>query len=405
MKLTTAKVKKSPKAKKAEIPPKPGAARRRRMNIGIDARFWGLQHAGLGRYLMELIQALSAIDRKNNYTLFLRKPYDTEVQVPRNFRRVTANIRHYTFEEQWLLAEIFTRENLDILHVPHFNVPLLYRRPFVVTIHDLLWHEVKGLSVTTQNPITYLIKYLGYKLVVSNALSRSQRILVPSKVIRDKLTSDHAVSGKKIVVTHEAPSKIFKPTKKKASILAKYGITEPFVIFVGSPYPHKNIPAAAAAVKKLNESGHNLRLVVASSRSVFSERLVRELQNKNLEKFVWLTGFVPDYDLVFLLAQAQALVQPSRSEGFGLPGLEAMAVGCPVVASDLDVFEEVYKDAALYVDPNSVEDIAEKLKSLLTDTELKTELVKRGRARVKSFSWRKLAGKTLKVYKDLEKKS
>ncbi|MCH7951354.1 glycosyltransferase family 4 protein [Patescibacteria group bacterium] len=370
------------------------------MNIGIDARFWGLEHAGLGRYVMELVSHLARLDRKNRYTLFLRKPYDKELKLPKNFALVSANIRHYTIEEQWLLAEIFSRANLDLLHVPHFNVPLLYRRPFIVTIHDLLWHEVKGLSVTTQNTLVYLVKYIGYRAIVSRVLKNSVRILVPSKVIRDKLVNERRVERKRVQVTYEAPSKIFRPVRKKASILAKYRITEPFVIYVGSAYPHKNIAAAAAAAKLINDRGHTIKLVVASSRSVFLDRLRRELKKQGSEKFVRLVGFVPDYDLVILFAHAKALIQPSLSEGFGLTGLEAMAAGLPVIASKLKVFEEIYKDAAVYIDPQSPEEIADELEKMVSNENLRQRVIKAGLSRTKQFSWSRLAKKTLQVYED-----
>ncbi len=157
------------------------------MNIGIDARLWGLEHAGLGRYVMELINSLSREDKKNEYTIFLRRKYFNQTDLPDNFSKVLADIKHYSVEEQWLLAEMFNEEKLDLLHVPHFNVPLLYKKPFVVTIHDLLWHEIRGLSVTTQNPVTYIIKYFGYRSVVKHALQKSIEILVPSKTIKEKL--------------------------------------------------------------------------------------------------------------------------------------------------------------------------------------------------------------------------
>lgn len=369
------------------------------MKIGIDARFWGLHHAGLGRYVVELVTALSKIDRKNHYTLFLRKPYDKEVKLPDNFKLVRADIRHYTLEEQWLLAEIFTRANLDLLHVPHFNVPLLYKKPFILTIHDLLWHEVKGLSVTTQSSFVYLVKYFAYRAIVAKALKNAKHILVPSKVIKNKLIKSHKVRNNKISVTYEAPSKIFKPVKRKVSILKKYRVSEPYLLYTGSAYPHKNIPAASAAVKKINERGHPLNLVIAGTRSVFISRLQRKLIKQKSEKFVRFVGFVPDYDLVLLFAQAKALILPSLSEGFGLTGLEAMATGVPVIASNLDVFKEIYQNAALYIDPHSPVDIADKIEQILTDAAVRNSFISFGKTQAKKFSWSKLARQTLEVYR------
>ena len=373
--------------------------RRTKLHIGIDARFWGLRHAGLGRYVMELVNGLTRLDTSNNYTLFVRSPYNEEIEVGKNFRLVRADINHYSLEEQWLLPEIFNKYSLDLLHVPHFNVPLFYKKPFVVTIHDLLWHEVKGLSVTTQNPLTYLVKYLGYRSVVRNALNRSLMIFVPSRVILEKLVKDHGVPEKKIRVTYEAPADIFRPSAEDPSVLSKYQVRKPFVIYTGSAYPHKNIPQAAAAIKRLNQKGEMLSFVVASSRSVFLERLSRKLQNEGSDKYVRLIGFVPDEDLMKLYSQAVALLQPSHSEGFGLTGLEAMAVGLPVLTSRSPVFQEIYADAALYFDAQSKDDLETVLQTILNDGKLRRRLILKGLQRAKLFSWKTLVKQTLTGYR------
>lgn len=373
------------------------------MRIGIDARFFGLEHAGIGRYVMELVASLARIDKQNTYVLFLRPPYDKDLQLPDNWKRVTAKIKHYTFEEQWLMAEIFARQGLDVLHVPHFNVPLLYRKPFVVTIHDLLWHEVKGLSVTTLNPLEYLIKYVGYRLVVRHALSGARRILVPTRTIGKKLVREYQVDGRKVVIATEATSRNFRPTKRRPKTLAKYGLEEPFVIYTGSAYPHKNIPMAAQAVKSLIDAGVKLTLVIASARSEFLDRLLAELGRNGSDRGVRVLGFVPDHDLVALYASATAFIQPSRSEGFGLTGLEAMATGLPVIASNTDVLREVYGKAAMYIDPQSSQDMSIAIKHLLTNTSLWRKLSVMGVRRAREYSWSRLARKTITAYETAAK--
>lgn len=373
------------------------------MKIGIDARFWGLEHAGIGRYVVELVKHLSQIDKKNQYLLFLRKKYFNQINLPLNFSKIAAEVNHYSLEEQWLLAEIFSRENLDLLHVPHFNVPWLYKHPFVVTIHDLLWHEVKGRSVTTQNSLAYLYKYLGYRLVVRRALNKSKAILVPSQTIKNKLIKNHKLNSNNIFVTYEAPSKNFFKPKQNNQLLLRYKIKKPFILYVGSAYPHKNIIKVVMAVKLLSEKNIKLTFVISSSRNVFLDRLQADIIKLKAQKLVKIIGFVTEENLPTLMQHSVAQVQPSLSEGFGLTGLEAMAAGTALVASNSEIFQEIYKDAALFIDPHSPDDIAEKIKSINANQKLRKTLIQKGKDRVKAFNWKTLAQQTLSVYEKVVK--
>lgn len=367
--------------------------------IGIDARFWGLEHAGIGRYVMELIEGLQKLDKKNKYILFLRKKYKNFLTPPSNFKVVVADVDHYSVAEQWLALEIFLKHQLDLLHIPHFNVPVFYKRPFVVTIHDLLWHEVRGMSVTTQNPLVYLVKYGGYRLVVKNALLKSKSIFVPSRTIKDKLVKDHKISEEKIKVTYEAPSHAFRIKKTDTSVLKKYAVKTPYLIYTGSAYPHKNIISAVKAVKNLNyKSQKKIELLIVSSRSIFLENLLQEIQDIGASEFVKILGFVADRDLAQLYRNSLALIQPSLSEGFGLTGLEAMASGTAVLASDIEIFREIYGQAALYFNPKSVEDIAKKIEKISKMHIKRKELLKLGKKQLANFSWEKLIKETHEVY-------
>ncbi len=368
------------------------------MKIGIDARFWGLEHAGIGRYVMELISELQRLDKKNFYTLYVRRKYKNFFSLPQNFEVVVADVPHYSVAEQWLAAEIFNKSNLDLLHVPHFNVPLLYKRPFVVTIHDLLWHEVKGMSVTTQSPLRYLVKHVGYRFVVRNALNNAKAILVPSQTIKNKLTDSHNVLADKITVTYEAPGRIFFISKKDPYILKKYQLPDPYILYVGTAYPHKNILSVIDAVIKLNKETKKIALVIVSARTVFLDRLLSEIAKRNATKLVKILGFVPDRDLAQLYAHSLALIQPSLSEGFGLTGLEAMSAGTAVIASDIDIFKEIYQDVAQYCNPTSHSDIASNIDILLSDDKRRIKLIQKSIKRVQSFSWKTLAKQTHDIY-------
>jgi len=179
------------------------------------------------------------------------------------------------------------------------------------------------------------------------------------------------------------------------SLLAKYKIKKPFVIYTGSLYPHKNVQTLVKAVKKIN-----LRLIVVCARNVFWRRFKKKVRMLKAEKLVTLTGFVPDKDLVALYQQAEAFVFPSLLEGFGLPGLEAMAVGLPVLAANASCLPEVYGQAAVYFDPLDVEEMARKIKKVVGNQKLKSKMVKLGYQQVKKYSWQKMAEQTAEVYEN-----
>jgi glycosyltransferase involved in cell wall biosynthesis len=362
------------------------------MRIGIDARLYGLEHAGIGRYVMHLVQELQQLDTTNEYILFLRQDdYDT-LKFPVHWTKVLADVRHYTLKEQLTLPRLIRSAHVDLMHFPHFNVPLFYRQPFVVTIHDLLWHEFKGFNVTTLNPLIYFLKYGGYRLVVNHALVQARHILVPSFWVRQKLIDQFSLPGNKISVTYEGIAATF--STKISSPKPKV----PLVVYTGSAYPHKNLRLLFDAVKLINRQGTSLNLTVVSSRSVFLEDLRTYVRREGLDQYVSFVGFLNDQDLRLLYSQAAALVHPSLSEGFGLTGLEAMAAGLPVLASRAGSLPEIYQDAALYFDPQDVTDLVDKLKQLLTDPQLAARLRAAGKKLTQTYSWTATAQKTLQVY-------
>lgn len=371
------------------------------MRIGIDVRLWGTQHAGIGRYTEELVRNLHKVDKENSYILFCRKKDLKDIPVKKEWRKVVVDVPHYTLREQVVLPFIFSRQKLDLLHVPHFNVPVVYSRAFVVTIHDVLWHEVKGPTVTTLPAPLYATKYFGYKVVVANALYKAEKIIAPSVTVKEDLLKRFRLPDEKVVVTHEGFS-VKKPLgeKKSIEILEKHKIKAPYLLYVGNLYPHKNVGAVVAALKLMNNPP---RLVVVCGRSVFWKRFKKFVERENAEGFVKLVGYVSDEELAALYKNAEAFVFPTLSEGFGLPGLEAMAYGTPVVCSDIPVLREVYGDAALYFNPKDANEIANAVMRVYASGKLRSELVARGKEQVKRYSWLKMAEETLRVYENLLK--
>lgn len=365
------------------------------MKIGIDCRIWGIRHAGLGRYTQQLVSHLQKIDSKNEYILFCRAKDIENITATNNFKKVLADVAHYTFAEQLKLPQIFLKENLDLLHVPHFNVPILYKKKFVVTIHDVLWHDIKGLNVTTQSAPKYAFKYLAYRGVVRSTVKRAKKIIVPSSTVKDDLIKRFSLKPEKIVVTLEGATATILKKYRKVQTQEKYKIKSPYLLYVGNLYPHKNLGNVVRALKTIDNPP---QLAIACGRNIFLNRFTDFLKEINAGALVKLLGYVPDNDLGALYNGAQAYIFPSLSEGFGLPGLEAMAYKTPVLASNIPVFKEIYSDSVLYFDPEDPKDIADKIRDIVSDDTLRHNLIKRGEKRVKLYSWGKMAQETLEVY-------
>ena len=379
------------------------------MRIGIDARLYGLEHAGLGRYVMKLVETVLRLDKKNNYVLFLTSDHASEFMGKKRVKVVVTNIPIYSFSEQLLLPFVFVREKLDLLHIPHFNAPVLYPGKFILTVHDLIKHDSRGPETTTRNPWLYSIKRLGYYLLTSIVGRRAETVLVPSEFVKKEVVKRLKLSEEKIVVTYEAVSGTIKDLrldeKEKKQVLSNFGLTQPFVVYTGSLYPHKNVDILVEAVEKHNETKEaDLQLAIICSRSVFWDRMNQKITSRGLEGTIKMLGFVDDENVSKLYSLALALVHPSKMEGFGLTGLEAMNAGLPVISSSSSCLPEIYGDATLYFNPESTSDLVSKLEILIGDSILREQLAEKGHLQARKYSWERLARETLDVYQKVLQK-
>jgi len=283
------------------------------------------------------------------------------------------------------MPSIFNAAHLDVLHVPHFNIPLLYSGKTVVTIHDLLWHESKGSKNTTLSPLKYAIKYHAYRTIVARAVQHASQILVPATTVKESITSLFpSLDQKKITVTYEGvDANWFTPTLKKSK-------REKVLFYTGSLYPHKNVMTVVRALEELPDYS----LVISSARSVFVDQFIQEVKGLAMENRVKHVGRLSDADLRQWYAKATALVQPSLSEGFGLTGVEAMAAGIPVIASNLPIFKEIYQEYASFFDPHDPSDLVRVVKSMDNQA---TDLAQ-AQAFVRRYSWDTMAEETLNSY-------
>lgn len=370
------------------------------MRIVIDARMY--QESGIGRYIRNLLDNLKKLDKDSEYfILHLKSDYDTLVY-HNNFNKVLADFQWYGLTEQYQVQKILPKIKPDLVHFPHFNVPIFYRGKFVVTIHDLIHQHFRMDRATRLNPLTYKLKQLGYNKVFQNAITKSVKILAPSNYVKNLLVDKWKIQSEKIIVTYEAvddkiPTAVAKmSTDDSKKILKKFNIKPPYLFYVGNAHPHKNVEGLIKAFLKLKEKYLDFKLVLSGYDHYFWQRL----KNENAHEGIIYTGYVEDKQLVALYKNAACFVMPSFEEGFGIPLLEAMACGCPVVSSNAGALTEVGGDACLYFDPQNLGDMGDKIDRVLKNQILRNQLIERGQKRVNFFSWKKLAEQTLKVYEE-----
>ncbi len=368
-----------------------------RPRIGIDIRLWS--HPGMGRYLRELVYAMAARRGHESFVFFGYKKdlaaLPESWKAAHSRREVCSPI--YSVYEQ---AEMASKTaNVPLLHVPHFNIPVFRRSALAVTVHDLIYlHDAKASKSRWGKPcVEFLFRQIQKK---------SAAVFVVSEYTKnDLLNYFPGIAPDRVTVTHEAASPLFQPLDEPAQNEAtrrRHGLKEPYVLFVGSLKEHKNIPTLIRAVQSVREEKKlDTELVIVGRRDPKNKALSEEIA-KNAP-FVRYLGELPDEELVRLYNAAGVFVLPSFREGFGLPVLEAMACGTPVIVSDRTSLPEIAGDAGLIFRADRVDELAGLLYNVLTGDALRKSLVMKGFLRADQFSWKKTAEKTLDVYDRLLK--
>lgn len=372
------------------------------MHIGIDARFYGILGKGLGRYTQQMILHLEKADTENTYSIFLRREnFDDYVPKNPNFHKVLADIPWYSWKEQLVFPFLLAKYRCDVMHFTHFNVPLLYRRPFVLTVHDLILFHFPTLRATTRSVLGYGLKYAMYRIILWSALIRARRIITVSEFTREDIAKSFSLDRDRMSVTYQAgteslPSEGGRDGEKDLSkSVSKYGILKRYFLYVGNAYPHKNLERLLLAFQEFRNV--NTQLVLVGKTDYFYDRLRRFVEKRKIRDVVF-TGEVTDEELVSLYQSATAYIFPSLYEGFGLPPLEAMAQGTPVLSSNRTSLPEVLGSSALYFNPEDTEDMAQKMTRIAEDADLRKKMREEGFAQVKRFSWDRLARETREIY-------
>ncbi len=354
--------------------------------IVIDGR---IINSSTGRYVERLVTYLEKIDKTNEYIVLVPKK-DLDYWKPSgdNFTVVECNYKNYSFGEQFGFVFQLYRLKADLVHFCMPQQPLLYRRTHVTTMHDLTL--LRSVS-SDKNYLYFKFKQFIGSFVWKYVGKTSTYIMAITEYTRKDYLNFSGVDEKKVITTILAAD---QTTSQPEKIDIPY---KNYLMYLGRQGDHKNIKRLILAHQKLLETYPDLGLVLVGKKNQLI-RINEQWVDKNKYKQVLFTGFLSDEQAAWLYAHARVYVFPSLMEGFGLPGLEAMLYGAPVVSSDATCLPEVYGDAALYFNPKDVDDMAEKITKVLDNKTLRATLISKGYKQVKKYSWTKMAQQTLEVY-------
>jgi len=369
------------------------------MRIGIDARMYGPQATtGIGAYIKNLTDHLFIIDQKNEYVLFMLEPAYSQFQIPNpRVKKVKVNCPWYSWSEQFKLPRILLKHKLDLVHFPHFNVPIFYPKKFITTIHDITPKFFPGPKVKKS-----LIRKLGYQVVFRLGSKQAKKIITISNHTKKNLIKFFQVPTNKIGVIYlginQNCKEIFdRPALQK--IKNKYQITKPFIFYIGVWRDHKNLVGLVKAFNILkSQSKLDYQLVLGGKPDSKYPEIKQAISESPFKSDIIMPGFIPENELSLFYSAANLFVLPSFCEGFGLVALESLACSTPVVGSNSTSLPEILEEAALYFDPKKPEEIAQVINRILTDSNLYQDLQNRGLKQIKKYSWRDCAQKTLQVY-------
>ena len=357
------------------------------MKIAIDAREYT---TSTGRYMFRLVQYLEKIESEHEFVVLL-KPHDMDVYPLTNPRFTKAACPHkeFTFEEQIAFKKQLEDLQPDLVHFGMVQQPIWYKGNVVTTMQDLTTIRFRNPA---KNPLIFTFKQEVYKWVNLQAAKKSTAIITPSEYVKQDVVNFTGVDPMKITVTYEAADKITDNPEPISEL-----IDNDFIMYIGRPTPHKNLERLISAFAEIQETKPNLHLVLAGKKDSNYARIQASVAKREIQN-VLFTGFISDGQLRWLYEHTAAYIFPSLSEGFGLPGVEAMIHGAPVVSSYATCLPEILGDAAHYFDPLDTVDIATKIVEVLDSSTLRDSLVSKGMLQAASYSWERMAHQTLAVY-------
>jgi glycosyltransferase involved in cell wall biosynthesis len=364
------------------------------VRIGIDAR--KLHDFGIGTYIRNLLRELGKMDQDTEYVILCRPQDDAAVRAfGANFRPVIETAGNYSLAEQIRIPWALRRERVDLFHAPHYVLPPLVQCPSVVTIHDCI-----HLMFPQYLPNRWALAYA--RTSITQAAKRSTRVLTVSESSKRDIQRFVDIPPGKVDVIYNSYDPRFgiEPDAETVHrVRERYQLQSEFVLYAGNVKPHKNVERLIEAFHIVRSRGlDQLKLVLIGDDISRYTALRRAVHRHQLHNYVRFLGYVPEETLAVMYRLAGAFVFPSLYEGFGLPPLEAMASGTPVVTSNVSSLPEVAGDAAELVDPYSAEAIAEGMYRVLTDHDLRATLRRRGPEHARQFSWESSVRRVREIY-------
>jgi glycosyltransferase involved in cell wall biosynthesis len=362
--------------------------------IVIDARESGTT---TGRYVDKLIEYLHRLNPNYKFVVLTKKKRLEFIQhIAPKFTAFECPHKEFTFAEQIGYLKQLKGLKPNLIHFGMVQQPIFYRGKNVTTMHDLTTTRFRNPD---KNWLVFTVKQQVYKWVNRIAAYTSEAVITPSEYVKDDVAKFAHINSRKITVTYEAADKILDAPEPVE------GITEndQFIMYVGRPTPHKNLERLIAAYNILKKDNRGLKLVLAGKQDANYKRIERKVK-EGMVSDVLFTGFVTEGQLRWLYEHCAVYAFPSLSEGFGLPGLEAMVHGAPVASSNATCLPEVYGDAAEYFDPENVEEMAVVLNKVMSNRARADKLRELGKKQAAKYSWKRMAEQTLAVYKEVLEK-
>jgi glycosyltransferase involved in cell wall biosynthesis len=362
------------------------------MHIVIDAR---IINSSTGRYVERLLHYLQQVDTENNYTVLIpSKDITYWAPTASNFTVAVADFKNYSFEEQNGLKKLLDSLQPDLVHFCMPQQPIAYKGVSVTTFHDLTLFDTYN---SDKNWLVFHSKQFIGRFVFTIAARKSRHVITPTEYVRRDVSTRLGIPMSKITATYEAAD-VFD-----GEIKAYEQPFNEFILYVGQQSDYKNIKRLGDAHQKLLEKHPDLGLILVGNKNASALKTEAYFKEKGYRNILF-TGFVSDDQLAWLFKHCQTYVFPSLMEGFGLPGLEAMAYGAPVASSNATCLPEVYGKAAQYFNPTDSNDIVRAIEDILANPTFRDELIANGYKQVKKYSWRRMAEQTHAVYMNALKK-